>query len=207
MGDFRMEEEGVEAADLVRHRRDRCVGARRSDGETRRRGLHEVAVAGPDAQLRADRRQHRRAGIDGDRRETELAMRRRRDLPAEHVGHQLHAVADAEHGDVRREYGGVAPRSRRFGDAARPARQHDADRIPRADLRQRRVEGKDFGVHREFAQPARNQLRELRTEIEDDDGLVSHRGFGNLEIWEFGNLEMHKSPHFQISKFPNFQII
>ena len=32
-----------------------------------------------------------------DRREAELAVRRRRDFPAERVGHQLHAVADAEH--------------------------------------------------------------------------------------------------------------
>ena len=107
-------------------------------------------------------------------------------------------LADAGIVALRFDYDGT-------GDSA--GLQDDPDRVPRPNLRQRRVEGKDFGVHREFPQAARNQLRELRTEIEDDDGLVSHWESGDLEIWRFGNLEMAGSSDFQISKSPNFQII
>ena len=46
----------------------------------------------------------------------------------------------------------------------------------RPDLGNRRVERQDLGVHRQLAQPARDQLRELRSEVENDDGLVSHGG-------------------------------
>ena len=79
------------------------------------RRLDEVAVARPHAQVRRDRGEERRVRIDGDRRQAELAVRRRRHLAAERVGHQLHAVADAEHRHARR-------RRRRCRSAARRRR-------------------------------------------------------------------------------------
>ena len=42
------------------------------------------------------------------------------------------------------------------------------------NLGRRRVERKNLGVDGQLAKPARNQLRELRAEIEDDDGLMRH---------------------------------
>ncbi len=48
------------------------------------------------------------------------------------------------------------------------------DRLPRADLLGRRVRRPDLGIHRQLAQPPRDQLRVLRPEIENDDGLMAH---------------------------------
>ena len=104
-------------------------------------------------------------------------MRRRRHLPAERVGHQLHAVADAEHRHAARRTRPVAVRRAGLGDALRPARQDDArPGAAPAISAERRVERQDLGVDRQLAQPARNQLGELRAEIEDDDGLSGARG-------------------------------
>ena len=54
-----------------------------------------------------------------------------------------------------------------------PDRMMPTGRAP-GNLCRRRVEGKNLGVNGQLAQPARNQLRELRAEIEDDDGLMRH---------------------------------
>ena len=45
---------------------------------------------------------------------------------------------------------------------------------------ERRVERQDLGVNGQLAQAARDQLRELRAEIENNDSLMSHefRVFG-----------------------------
>ena len=53
----------------------------------------------------------RAAAVAGDANlsVTELAPTRPANLPSEHVGHQLHAVADAEHGDAKLEERGIAP--------------------------------------------------------------------------------------------------
>ena len=130
-------------------------------------------MTGPHSQFGPDGREHRRVLLDPDRRHAELAMRRGRHFAAKRVGHQLHAVADAEHGHAGVEYRRLAARRRGLRHAAWPARQHDADGPSRANLRDRRVEGQDFGVDGQLPQPARNQLRELRSEIEDDDGLMN----------------------------------
>jgi hypothetical protein len=47
--------------------------------------------------------------------------------------------------------------------------------MPPLDIGDRRVERDDLGVDRQLAETARNQLRELRAEVQDDDGLVIHR--------------------------------
>ena len=74
----------------------------------------------------------RGAAVAGDAHErvAELAMARPAHFAAEHVGHQLHAVADAEH---RRCRGRRAAASHFgapvLGHALRPARQDDAGRL------------------------------------------------------------------------------
>jgi hypothetical protein len=174
--DFGVEQDGVEASILVHHRGHRRVGARRGDGEAGRRALHEIAVARPHAQLGTDRREDRRLFVDADDGVPVFALRRGRDFPAEGIGHQLHAVADAEHGDARLVHDRIAARRGGFRHAPRSAGEHDPDRMFRTDLGDRGVVGEDFGIDRQFPQSARNQLRELRSEIQDDDGLVSHGG-------------------------------
>ena len=101
-------------------------------------------------------------------------MRRRRDLTAEHVGHQLHAVADAQRRQPELEHPRVALRCVVFGDALRTTGEDDADRLLCADGLERRIERQDLGVHRQLTQPSSNQLRELRAEIENENRLVGH---------------------------------
>ncbi len=172
--DFRVEEQRVEPLRRRRHCRDRSVAARRRDDESRRGGGDEVAVARPHAQLVGDRRKERRVRLDADRREAELAVRRRLDSAAHQVGHELHAVADAED----RHAALSTARSQRGAPSSEtllgpPERMMPAGRRLR-DLRRRRVERQNLGIDGQLAKPARNQLRELRAEIEDDDGLMRH---------------------------------
>ena len=129
------DETGARTAALrVRHRGNRGIGAGRDDREPCRRRGHEIAVAGPDADLRRARRRtvrrsarprqcdrfragskRTRPAADGrrvlDNRHggmPELALRRRRDASAERMRHQLHAVADAEHRTAHVEQRGIA---------------------------------------------------------------------------------------------------
>jgi hypothetical protein len=106
-------------------------------------------------------------------------MRRGRDFPAERIGHQLHAVADAEHRHAGVEQRRLAARRGGLRHAARPTRQDDADGIALANLDERRVVRKDFRIDRQLAEPARDQLRELRAEIQDDKSLMFHGSSGD----------------------------
>ena len=56
---------------------------------------------------------------------------------------------------------------------AQPARR-DLLHEEGLDRLERRVERQDLRVHRQFAQSARNQLGELRTEIQDNNSLMIH---------------------------------
>jgi hypothetical protein len=74
-----------------------------------------------------------------------------REAAGELIGHQLHAVADAEHGPADGVDGRIAFRRAGVRDALRPAGQDDADRIARADLVHRRLRRPDFRVHPQLA--------------------------------------------------------
>src|SRR5918993_4141876 len=103
---------------------------------------------------------------------SELAMRGASERAAEHVRHQLHAVTDAERRHAELEDRGIDVGSAVFIDAARPARQDDADWLSRLQRGDRGVEGQDFAVDRELAQTSRDQLGKLGPEIENENGLV-----------------------------------
>ena len=121
--DLRMEQQPVEPPAGVLHRRDRRVGRRGDDLEAGRRRRDEVAVAGPD--LAATSGTSSNSGAPSSRRRRRRGRTRgcgaRVDLPAERVGHELHAVADAERRRAEREHVRI-----RF--AARPAPTRSADR-------------------------------------------------------------------------------
>ena len=124
----------------------------------------------------ANSRGRRAAAADLHVRVAELALARSAHFAAEQVGHQLHAVADAEH---RQRPGRRARRrtsARPVRDALRPARQDDARRGFAPKLLERRVERHDLGVDRQLAQASRDELGVLRAEIENDDGLMRHVG-------------------------------
>src|SRR5579872_6242191 len=112
-----------------------------------------------------------------------LTLRRRRNRSAERVRHQLHAVANAEHWRAHLEHGFITLRRARVGNALRAAREHDPDRISRADLFSRRIGRPDFRINRKLAKATGDELRVLRAEIENDDGLMAQlRGPGKSEV-------------------------
>jgi hypothetical protein len=99
-------------------------------------------------------------------------MGRRRHFAAECVRHELHPVTDAEHRHAGFIHLGLAMRRPRFRHRLRPARQDDTDGVSLADLANRGVERQNLGIYGQLAQTTSDQLRKLRAEIEDYDGLM-----------------------------------
>ena len=98
-----------------------------------------------------------------------LAIVRLLDQPAEPVHEQLHAVADGEHGTAQLEDAQVDVGRARIEHARRPAREHDAARVEGADGLEARGRRVDLAVDVLLADAPRDQLRELRAEVEDQD--------------------------------------
>src|SRR5687767_11813443 len=95
-------------------------------------------MARPDAQLSRNLRKESRRGVAVARythhRVTELPVTRTADLPSQHVGHQLHPIADAKYGDPQFENLRVALRRPLLGDALRPPGEHDSSSLLCAQL-------------------------------------------------------------------------
>ncbi len=155
------------------HGRDRRIGARRHNRKSLGRRGDEIAVTRPHTNLGGNVQEKRRGGCS-DRRVAELALRGGRDRAAELVCHQLHAVADTQHRPAQIEQPWVALRRTGVGHAFRSARKNDPNRLSCANLVGRGVRRPDFRVHRKLAKPASDQLRVLRPEIKNDDGLMAH---------------------------------
>jgi hypothetical protein len=75
-----------------------------------------VAVAHPDRLLALQAAEQAVVGGEGHVRWAVFAMRRRLDVAAQLVGHQLQAVADAEHRHLARPQGGIGLRRVRVVD-------------------------------------------------------------------------------------------
>ena len=94
------------------------------------------------------------------------------------LGHRLHAVADAEQRQPAVEH--LLRRDGRtvFGGRLRPPRQDDALGRELRDLRRVVVPRPDLAINADFPDAARDQLRVLRAEIEDEDlvGMEVHGG-------------------------------
>ncbi len=90
---------------------------------------------------------------------------------AERLAHELHAVADAEHGDAEVEDGGVAL-GRAFGVHARwAAGENQPFRGQFANAVGRDVVPHDLAVHVLLADAAGDELGVLRAEIENEHAL------------------------------------
>ena len=98
-------------------------------------------------------------------------MTGRCDAPAELRRHGLHAIADAEHRHTEREYIRRCVGRARVGHGLGAARQDDAARAECSDRRLARIPGHDLAIDAELAHTARDQLRVLRTKIEDQDAV------------------------------------
>ena len=178
--DLEMELRGVELARLVGDHRDRRVGRRGYHLEALGRRSDAIAVAHPHRIFLADLpdavEQRRRVG-DFDFGAAEFAMVSGLDLAAELLRHRLLAVANAENGHAR-----VIDRLRREWCVAiehrgRTAGQDDAFRLHLAEGAFRFLERHDFAIDFFLAHPPRDELGDLRAEIDDENLVVGLRSF------------------------------
>ena len=111
-----------------------------------------------------------------------LALVGRAHFAAERVRHELQSVADAEHGQAELEARERRRAERLFVDGRRAARENDAGRPVAPDFIERGGAGQDDGKYFLFADAARDELRVLRAEVEDDDGLTGVRLSRGLDL-------------------------
>ena len=170
---------GIELARLVGHGRERHVRGERDGDEAGRQLIDAVAVAHPDIEQRTALRVRviaqtfqqpaRRRG--SHLRIAELAMRAGGDAPTELLRHRLHAIADAEDGHAQRVHDRRRLGRLLIGDGLRTARENDAPSAERAHFGIADVPGMDLAIHAVLADAPRDQLRVLRTEVEDEDAM------------------------------------
>src|SRR5262245_49114635 len=131
-------------------------------------------MAGPDTQLVRQPLEEACFGFgDVHHGVTELAVWSRRNPAAQRVGHELHAVAHAERHRAR-----VALRRAALGYALRPARQDQSHGLPGLQRLNWSVKRQDLAVDGQLPQTARDELCELRTEIENENRLMWHVASG-----------------------------
>src|SRR2546423_1744333 len=109
-----------------------------------------------------------------DARRPELAVTARSHPAPEQLRHQLQPVADAEHGNAELEQRRVAHRSALLLDARGPSAEDDALRAPRFDVGGAEIGPLNLAVDVELADSARDELRVLAAEIEDEYALFGH---------------------------------
>src|SRR5438093_7403434 len=110
------------------------------------------------------------AGLgDVDGRGPVLALAFGRDLAAQDVRHEVHAVADAEDRKVPVEDGRIDLRRARLVHARRSAGEDHTHDISALELFRGDVVREDLAVHARLAHPARDELRVLGSVVEDGD--------------------------------------
>jgi hypothetical protein len=184
MRDFGMELHGVEAARFVGHGGDRRRFVAADELEAGRQFGDLVAVAHPDFEQAValgigpvlDAVEQFRMPAGAHLGVTEFALVAAFDLTAELRRHGLHAVADAEHRHAQLEHDVGRLPFLGFIDRVGASGKDDALRLEFADELLADIEGMQFAIHLLLAHAAGNELRDLRTEIEDENLLVSHGG-------------------------------
>ena len=150
------------------------------DSEAARRLVYGVAVRHPYRLSLGKIAEERGIGAGhGDRGAAELREPRAGDLAAEREGHRLEAVADSERRDAGVEQARVDLGSAVGVHRRRATGQDHGDRVLGQHLRDGHRRGDDLAVDRGLADPAGDELRVLRAEIDDEDGAVvdgAHRG-------------------------------
>src|SRR5450755_2646510 len=96
---------------------------------------------------------------------------------AEFMSDEVQPIADTEHRQPKPEHTLIGGRSILIVDRRWTSAQNDAGRPIGFDLFQRDGTRQDNRKYFEFADAARNQLRILRTKVENDDGLFFHEQF------------------------------
>jgi hypothetical protein len=147
----------------------------RGDGlEAAREAGDLVAVGVPDAERGLQPLQELRALAEGKHAVSVFAVRAAGDVAAEHLAHELDAVADAEDREAHLEDAGMRVRRALRLHAVGAAGEDDAHDAVGAEGLGRDAEGIDARVDVALTDAARDDLGQLRTEIEDGDGLGGH---------------------------------
>ena len=116
---------------------------------------------------------------------TEFAVFRRRHLAAQLRSHGLHAITDAEHRYTNTEHGIRCGQRIRGRNGFRPAGEDNAIGLERGDVAVIHITGMNLAVNTSLAHAARNQLRVLRPEIQDQYLVrmnIMHRSFSSYLI-------------------------
>ena len=87
---------------------------------------------------------------------------------------EMQSIADAQHRHAEIEQLWVGGGRVRIVDGRRPAGEDEAERLERFDFGEGRGAGQHDGEDILLANAPRDQLRVLRTEVEDDDCLGGH---------------------------------
>ena len=87
------------------------------------------------------------------------------DDPAQLLGNQLGAIANAQNRNTQLKDFTIKNRGTLHMHACWPARQNDGDWLAGLHFAGRNAVRDDFGIHLRFAHPTGNQLGVLRTEI------------------------------------------
>ena len=179
---FGVELQRVEGTRLVGHAGNRAAVGAGHQLEAGRQLGDLVAVAHPDVEQAValgravvlDAIEQPGVAPGTDPGEAELALLSRFDLATQLLRHGLHAVADAQHRHAGREHrcrglvGGLLVRRHVA------AGEDDALGAEAADEVVRHVAGVDLAVDLRFTHAARDQLRDLAAEVEDEDAVVRH---------------------------------
>ena len=159
------------------------VGRGAIDRKTRRDARDMVAMRHPDLlapfpKPAIKQVETRRRGADMGTTEFGGALAAL-DLSAQHLHHHLLAIADAQHRHAQREEARRRPRRAFLGHRGRAAREDDRPGGQRAEARLRDLlAGVDFAIDVQFAQAARDELRHLRAEVDDEEKVVAHHAGG-----------------------------
>src|SRR5205823_2355810 len=135
-------------------------GRRRGDG---------VAVAHPDDLVDGKVGEQQRRALHVQLGAPVFALTGLGDLSTEIARDELGAVADAEERNPRVVHRGIDTGGAGHMDRRRAAREDDRLRIAGEHLRDRHRTRNDLAVYVDLTYPPRDQLRVLRTEVDDED--------------------------------------
>ena len=114
-----------------------------------------------------------------------FALERRAHPSAQVVHNEVQPVADAEGGHAERENSWVGGRGVRVVNRRRTAGKNQSDGFVGLNLPQGRRARQHYRENVLFADAARDELRILRAEIEDNDGLSVH-----APVWQGGRRDV-----------------
>lgn len=174
MQDLGVELHGVEAACLILRGSHRTVGRVGHDLKAGGGLLDVVVMAHPADILRGQRVKQRAGGVQVDQRLAVLALGCLADLTAQHVHHQLAAVADAEDGHAPViNFGVDRGRIRQVG-AVGAAGEDDALGVFGLDFGKVGAVRINLAIYVAFADTTGDQLIILAAEIQNDDSFLLH---------------------------------